>query len=645
MRWSAKGATLAVMRIALALAALGAAVLTAVACSSDEGETASNAAFGGNGGGGTGGGDSSTLSNVTIEPASVTTTVELGKTAQQAYKAFAQVAGQLTDVTTQCTWDVPAEFGAFSGAQLTLKAHGGVTQVTATCGGATAQSPLTVKLIGQISDATAPANAASLFAGAQASTDATQSPLIEYPLDGAVAPRNIPSVEAQWAAPVGDVYHVRLSNQHLELSFFTGNREAKLTELEWQSVTSTIAGASVTFEVEALDAQAPATKYVSQPVVLNLSKDSIDDTAIYWWASSQGELLEQTFSETDAPTSIKGSCTSCHSVSRSGKRIGYSRCVAGDCNQLFGGFMRFDEATKTWVEAVDADNKQIQGSYSTFAPVGYPFADDTQSVALFALATNNLELYDPDTGAVVPSNVATVSRQHPSDPNQARTATMPDWSPDGKSVVFASTPTAGQWIDVGQSAIATMSYAFNAGSHTFGTPKFLVSGAITLPSGSYDNFFFPSYSPDGSLIVFNAARGPWRNFQVASSPGQRLMLTNASGDWNVELAQMNGQGDLDITWPHWAPSASSDYLWIVFASQRDYGHRLTTANTTASCVGNGVLQCKQIWIGAVAKNKLPGAGATSAVDPSAPPVWMPGQEITANNISPYWTLPSESVVR
>lgn len=104
MRWSAKGATLAVMRIALALGALGAAVLTAVACSSDEGGTASNAAFGGNGGGGTGGGDAATLSNVTIEPASVTTTVELGKTAQQTYKAFAQVAGQQTDVTTQCSW-------------------------------------------------------------------------------------------------------------------------------------------------------------------------------------------------------------------------------------------------------------------------------------------------------------------------------------------------------------------------------------------------------------------------------------------------------------------------------------------------------------------------------------------------------------
>jgi hypothetical protein len=28
------------------------------------------------------------------------------------------------------------------------------------------------------------------------------------------------------------------------------------------------------------------------------------------------------------------------------------------------------------------------------------------------------------------------------------------------------------------------------------------------------------------------------------------------------------------------------------------------------------------------------------IDPSSPPVWVPGQDTQADNISPYWTVPA-----
>jgi hypothetical protein len=45
-------------------------------------------------------------------------------------------------------------------------------------------------------------------------------------------------------------------------------------------------------------------------------------------------------------------------------------------------------------------------------------------------------------------------------------------------------------------------------------------------------------------------------------------------------------------------------------------------------------------LGAIDKTKLAGAE-----DPSAAPVWMPGQDLTADNISPNWKLPTSKIPR
>ena len=60
--------------------------------------------------------------------------------------------------------------------------------------------------------------------------------------------------------------------------------------------------------------------------------------------------------------------------------------------------------------------------------------------------------------------------------------------------------------------------------------------------------------------------------------------------------------------------------------------------TKAATVGaaNGVKQCRQIWSGAVSKAAL----MNGQLDPSSPPVWVPGQDKSADNISPYWTVPA-----
>jgi hypothetical protein len=579
--------------------------------------------------GGSGGDDDGLdFGRIEVEPPFAEHTVELGKTASQGYTVFGVNGSKKIDITSRCALAVDARFGSFNGATLTILAHGGKTTVDATCGALTGQGALKVDLEGSVViGPNTPPNAADLFDSATTATNAARMPVIEYPIDKAVSPRNIPSVEFQWTAAGNDLFHVALRSSFAKIDVYTTAVEALLQASDWESIVGTVAGENLAITVEALAQGAPATKYTSALTSLIVTHDNIDKTAIYYWASSQGNIMSQTFGDPTPPSLVKDNCTSCHSVSRNGSRIGYSRCVGGDCGQLYAGFLKYDAATQRWNESYNADQKTIQGSYTTFAPIGNPYPDDSRSVAMVGMSNGTLALYDPDTGRPVASNLPGVLPA-------GRSAMMPDWSADGNHVVFTSTPTLNQWIDLDGGRIAKMTYSFAGGQHTFGTPTFLVPD----PIGAYNNFFFPSFSPDGNLVIFNAARQAWRNFSSMRGTGARLMLADASGAWTTDLAAMNGgtSANNGVTWAHWAPTISSEYYWVVFSSERDYGHRTTAATSPPNCKVNGVSQCKQIWLGAIAKNRL-----GTMTDPSAPPMWLPGQNPLANNISPYWSIPSK----
>jgi len=582
------------------------------------------------GGSGDGPGD---FTSIELDPPTASLTVPLGGSATQRYRVYGVDGSARTDITSSCTLEIDPSFGTAADATVTVLPRGGKTTVVATCGMQRGQALLAVNLIGRVViGPNTPANAPDLFDLATPATDPARAPVIEYPLDRAVSPRNIPSVEVQWTPAGSDLFHVALSSTFAAIDVYTSEREAMLTPADWDALLGSVAGEDLGIVVEGLAQAAPTTKFASTRTAITVTHDNIDRTAIYYWASSQGNIMSQVFGDPAPPGLVKDDCTSCHSVSRNGTRIGYSRCVANDCGQLFAGFLKYDGTAQTWVEAVNANGKTIAGSYTTFAPVGNPFPTDDQALAMVAMSNGTLALYDPDTGAPVASNLAIAT----TGANAGRSALMPDWSADGTKVVFASTPTAGQWIDLDGGRIATMSYAYTAGQHVFGEPQLIVPDPITLNNQTYQNFFFPSFSPDGALVVFNAARAAWRNFTDARTAGQRLVLAEPNGAWVTDLTALNGgPGDLDITWAHWAPTVSADYYWVVFSSERDYGHRTTAATSPASCKQNGVTQCKQIWLGAIARNKL-----TGTMDPSAPPMWLPGQDPLANNISPYWAVPA-----
>jgi len=574
----------------------------------------------------------SDFTSIEIDPPYALVTVPLGGTATQDFTVYGISDSGKRDITARCTLSVDPEFASFADATATVFPHGGKTTVSALCDTLTGSALLGVNLVGSVVLPPAPADAPVTFGAATLGTDPARTPVVEYPLDRAVSPRNMPPIEIQWTAASNDLFHITLVSAFVSIDLYSATPEAELSPSDWRSVLESASGDSLMITVEGLAQASPQTKFAGTPRALEVARDTIDQTAIYYWASSRASVLQQTFGET-TQSLVQDRCTACHSVSHSGTRIGYSRCVGNDCTALYTGFLKYDPSTQQWIESVSADTRMIPGTYTTFAPSGAGPFDDVHAAAIVTKGDGTLELYDPDTGQIIPSNLNAVSR---TGPHAGGTAMMANWSPDGSTIVFASSPFPSQTVGINAGSIATMTYSHVSGQHVFGAPAFPFPNPITLANGNYTNFFFPNYSPDGNLLAVSASRGAWPG-NPNRTAGQRMMLADAQAAWIVDLTNMNGGFvDTGTAWGHWAPTVGTDYYWIVFSSEREYGHRLTPANSDSTCLAGGVVaQCKQLWIGAVAKAKADGTQ-----DPSAAPMWLPGQDMKADNISPYWSVPS-----
>ncbi|HEY6036904.1 MAG TPA: hypothetical protein VIV58_21645, partial [Kofleriaceae bacterium] len=264
-----------------------------------------------------GGGDDdggTTYSSVRVVPDPVTLVVPLGGTVAQDYQVLGTDSSGEHDITSHCTLSTDAMFGAFTNATFNAAPHGGTTQVTAACGASSASATLSINLTGTTVTGTAPGNSDQIFGTATTGASPANTPAIEYPLDQAVAPLNIPSIEFQYTKAGNDLFHVHLASTYASLDVYTTDPQTTYSEADWIAIANTAVGDKLVVTVEGLVQAAPQTKYVATPVTLNLSHDTIDTSAIYWWASSQGSIMSQTFGQTNAPSVVKGNCSGCHSL-------------------------------------------------------------------------------------------------------------------------------------------------------------------------------------------------------------------------------------------------------------------------------------------------------------------------------------------
>jgi hypothetical protein len=536
----------------------------------------------------------------------------------------ASANGVETDVTARVTWSVDraAVASMTPNGTLTLAGIGGTATLSATLGDVHASAPLTVRLTGAVFGEGTTASAPAAFAAPIVSSLPDQ---LEYPPDGVVAPANIAPFEIQWSAPAGAAIHrIRItSGAILDLELYTTRPVLLVPADVWAKIGATAPDAPITIATESVDARS-SRRHVSSPRTMTLTAETFPQPIVFTHKTGGGIHALDVGRGVELSLVTNGAqskaCAGCHVVSKNGRRMSFA---VNDAN-LSLGTAQFDDSRRMFAERI-SPTTLVHAPSAAFNPAedaSRPSMLTTTSAA--APATNaTLSLLDPDTGAVLPSDLASMLGAVPAAIGGG--ATMPAWSMAGDLVVFTgyehedpTDPRPG--VNVLQGSIVESGASFVSGAFHFDAPRVLVAGTAT------ESDVRPSLSPDGSAVAF------MRTVTGGAEPLTSSMLVRRRDGHVFAIDAGRGeQGVSDTRTPDWGPVSSraegdgpstSKYAWVVVSSSRAYGHLL------------GPSLQRQLWIFAVDRAKLDAGEA----DPSAPAFHVSGQDLDVTYAHPQWPL-------
>jgi hypothetical protein len=254
----------------------------------------------------------------------------------------------------------------------------------------------------------------------------------------------------------------------------------------------------------------------------------------------------------------------------------------------------------------------------------------------------------------------------------AQSAGSPNWSHDGKTIAYTSVTNGTRdgrlgaggefgasyggftWPSVmggtvGQADVKTIPYNANNGAPG-GT-----GGAATSVMGASDptyNEYFPSFSPDDTLLAFN--RTP-STVDMYEQPAAEVFVVPAAGGTATRLAANDpakcsgvASPGVENTWPKWAPAPAggmvtpaSDgklYYWVTFSSIRiNDPNNPATGSATGATLGK-----TQLYVAGVVVDPSQGNAITTF-----PAIYLWNQDPTENNLIPAWdnfTIPQATGV-
>ena len=550
---------------------------------------------------------------------------------------------------------------------------------------------------------TAPDCAGCTFPKAGAPACPASAPPIHvvYPVDGVLVPPNMNVLSVQWT-PFANGYsefEVDFENAITDTRVITkcakqtqdtsqppaasGGCELLLDAKTWAFLANANRGGDpVTISVRGTTNGACASTSTNSVKLSFASEDLLG--AIYYWKSTVtsngtgGQIWVKSFGDSNPEQQVTGvagsalaaSCNGCHALSRDGLRmVVYSD--DDDSDDEYGDVTGslIDMTTKMPIGTAYAGRGSGQPpGFSTLSPTHSQYLT---SNGLGTMPTNNFTLWNGNTG----TQTSTITFG-----NAGERPTMPDWSPDGASVVYVLPSKVGAW-DQGGGGGGGGGGGRNDDDHEFGGSLYTIpysgNGQFGTPApflaSKGENNYYPSYSPDGQFVVFDRAPNdpsvsaidgctgtapqvvcPNDSF---SNPAARLTLVpNAAGSNPIDLEHANGSPvaspqKLSNSWPRWSPFVQtyrgSRLLWVAFSSTRDYGvlvrnhlsgmYQCYPADSFqlpgASHHGTFDAACQQpkLWMAAINLSEAPNG------DPSFPAFLLPFQDITTHNHTPQWT--------
>lgn len=496
------------------------------------------------------------------------------------------------DITGQAHLSIDDErLGHFEG----MTFHGnpgqaGKSIVRAQLGEDRGQTTLTVRLQVVVIAPGAPADSPSKFGGPNYSK---RTPEIAYPPAGALVPPNINELEFQWRPNEATLFELNLVSDSLDLRIYTPCTKAGdgCALLPDEKTTALIMqGGRGQKMALSMRGAAPDGGGVGSTAKQALSFSENDmKGGLYYWAASIGGIARYDFGLRGqraesyyGPVRAVGVCVGCHAMSRNGKRIAVGMNIPGPA------MMRaLDTGTRT--KLFEVGPGVIAGSnFQAFTSDGK---------YLLTTEYGGLAVRDGTSGMLTGKN-----------PSLAN-ATMPDVSPDGKTVVFARSPTLcipPLCPNLSTEKASLFTVSFNADG-TFGNPTELVKSAG-------ENNYYPAISPDGRFVMFNRAAGDSYDAMDA-----KVMVIPVGGGTPIDLTSVNTIAG--NSWPKWSPFVhrfkGKSILWLSFSSRRPYGVR---GGTNA-----------QIWMVPVEINSL-----EKGLDSGYPPLRLPFQELNTGNHIAQW---------
>jgi hypothetical protein len=538
-----------------------------------------------------------------ITPADLTIAVAPGAQAGVDYRVTLRTAGTYDlDVTGEAALTVDdATLGGFTGAHFTgALGASGTTVVRAAARGLTAQTSLTLAVQSVVLAPGVAADAPAKFGGASGGA----APTIIYPADGILVPPNLNVFEFHFLPGAGNtLFNLSFHQGALAVDFYFGCTSVgggcvyAPDQAAWAVLAETMRGRdAVSYTLRGVNGASPGAVGTSAAQTIRFADLDIHG-GIYYWNAGAGLIKRYEFgvsgqtAETYLNKAQAGAmtCVGCHVISTDGKRIAAGNDIPGPA-----AYKVYDVATRT---PYFSQGLLSGANFFSFSP------DATQ---IMTSSGSSIVLRDATTGAAQNPN--------PLVGNGA----MPDWAPDGARMVFARPQTALPFGADGVVNASLMIMSKNGAS--WGAPATLVPYA-----GANLNNYYPTFSPDGSWVLFNRCATCTSDTSTTgssySAPDAEVWVVSAAGGTPLKLARAS-TGECD-SWPKWAPVVQryrgQPVMWLTFASKRAYGLRLAAGAQS------------QLWMVA-----FDPAAAAAGQDPGYPAFWLPFQELTSGNHIAQW---------